>query len=67
MNYFLLQDLSEGTVDAIIVTSASKEEIEEAIRKAKEVDDYTWEHLIESMPDNTKVIDCMNANDRIFY
>lgn len=67
MNYFLLQDLSEAEVDAIIITTASKEEIENAIAKAKETKDYTWETLIESMPEGTTVIDCFNNKNRIYY
>lgn len=67
MNYFLLQDLTEAEVDAIIITTASKEDIENAIITAKETEGYTWETLLECMPKETTVIDCFNNKNRVYY
>ena len=67
MNYFLLQDLESARVDAIIITTATKEEIKTAIAKAKEKEDYTWEDLVESLPSGTQVVDCFSAENRIYY
>lgn len=66
-NYFLLQDLAEAEVDAIIITTASKEEVESSICEAKEQDGYTWECLLECLPKGTEVIDCFNNKNRVYY
>lgn len=50
---YFLKDLEEGTIDAVIIaTTSTLEEVENAIDEAKELDDYTWEDLIESLPDD---------------
>ena len=67
MNYFLLQDLEEGVVDSIIITTASKEQIENAIAEAKELDCYSWEDIQERLPEGTQVVDCFNNKNRIYY
>ena len=67
MNYFLLKDLSEGEVDAIIITKASKEEVEENIATAKEKDDYTYEDLLKCMPEGTEVVDCFKKDNILYY
>ena len=67
MNYFLLHDLTEDKVDAIIITEYPKEVIENSIAKAKESEDYTWETLIENMPVGTSVVSCFNQDNRIYY
>lgn len=67
MNYFLLQDLESGKVDAIIITPAPKEEIVNLIAKAKETEDYNWEDLINSLPRDTYVVECFSEKNRIYY
>ena len=67
MNIFLLQDLDDSNIDAVIITTATKEEIQESISRARAVEDYTWEVLLENMPSNTIVLDCFNKNNRVYY
>ena len=68
MNYFLLQDLESGKVDAIIITSASREEVQNLVYKVKDIEDYTWEDLKEMLPKDMYLIECFNDEKcRIYY
>ena len=68
MNYFLLQDLESGKVDAIIITSASREEVQNLVYKVKDIEDYTWEDLKEMLPEDMTLIECFNDEKcRIYY
>ena len=67
MAKIFLKDLSEGTVDAVIITKTSTvADVETAIAKAKEKDDYQWEDLLEALPDDCEVIDGWSA-DIVYY
>lgn len=65
---YFLKDLEEDCVDAVIVaTTSTLEDIKNAIYKAKELDDYTWEDLIESLPDDCEIYDYWNNEDKTIY
>ena len=65
---FLLKDLSEDSVDAVIIAETStEEEIESAICKAKEKDDYQWEDLVEALPDDCQIYDKWADLKNIYY
>lgn len=68
MSVIFLTDLSEDTVDAVIITETSTaEEVEVAIQKAKEDnEDYQWDDLINSLPEDCKVYDRW-SNEEIYY
>lgn len=66
-NYFILKDLGTGDIDAVIITKASKEEVLECISKAKMVEDYTYETLIENLPKDAEVVECFNKSNIIYY
>ena len=68
MNYFLLQDLESGKVDAIIITSASREEVQNLVYKVKDIEDYSWEDLKEMLPEDMHLVECFNDEKcRIYY
>ena len=66
-DYFLLQDLDDGEVDAIIITTKTEDVIKEIISEVKSRENYTWEDILSAMPENTKVIECFSKTRRIFY
>jgi hypothetical protein len=67
MIVYFLKDTVEDCVDAVIIAETStKEDIENAIDKSKEIPDYTWEDLIEALPDDCVVYDRWN-NDVVWY
>ena len=45
---------------------STKEEIESAIDKAKEIDAYTWDDILEALPSDCEIYDRWN-NDMIYY
>lgn len=66
---FLLKDLSDGSVDAVIVSKTStKEEIEDAIIAAKQKDGYDWNDIIEALPNDCECYDIWSSNlEKIYY
>lgn len=65
---YLLKDLSNNDVDAVIIAETStKEEIEEVIDKVKEIDCYTWEDLIEALPNDCEVYDRWSDLKSLYY
>lgn len=68
MKIFLLQDLCEDCVDAVIVANVStKEDIENAINKAKENPDYQWDDLLEALPNDCVLYDKWNGVEVVYY
>lgn len=67
MAKIFLKDLATGDVDAVILTkTSSKSDVERAIFKAKEKDDYQWEDLLEALPDDCEVIESWSS-DIVYY
>lgn len=67
MNYYLLTDVSEETVDAIFISKTTTvEEIETSIQRIRETkdDDYQLEDLLEGLPDDVEVISDIS---KIYY
>lgn len=67
----LLQDLSEGTTDAVIISkNSTSEEIQEKINEAKEQKEYDWqwEDLEEALPGDCEIVTCWSGNlNKIYY
>lgn len=64
---YFLNDMTENCVDAVIIAKTStKEEIESAIDRAKEIDAYTWDDILEALPSDCEIYDRWN-NDMIYY
>lgn len=64
---YFLKDMSENCVDAVIIaTKSSKKEIEEAIVKSKQNDDYTWDDIVKALPDDCEIYDRWNEEE-IYY
>lgn len=62
---FLLKDIEEGTVDAVIIAeNSTAEEIQSAINKVKEEKSgsYQWSDLISALPVGCKVISAFGNN-----
>ena len=68
-NIFFLKDLDEDCVDAVIITEATKQEIENIIAKVKEErsGEYQWEDFINAMPEDTEIYDKWNHIESIYY
>lgn len=67
MTVYFLKDVCEDCVDAVIIAKTStKEDIEKAIIKSKERPDYTWEDLINALPDDCEVYDRWSC-DVVWY
>lgn len=64
---YFLKDLGEDCVDAVIIaTTSTLEEIQDAIYKAKENDDYTWDDLVDALPDDCEIYNKWNS-EVIYY
>lgn len=64
---YFLTDLDDGCVDAVILSRTStKDDIEKAIMKTKEIADYVWKDLLENLPQDCIVIDKWNS-DKVVY
>lgn len=54
---FLLKDMEERTIDAVIISKTSTaEEIQSAIDRAREIEDYQWDDIVEALPDDCEII-----------
>lgn len=70
MKVILLKDISEGTVDAVIVTNVtSAKEIEERIQRVKEEKegDWQWEDIVGCLPLDCVVYDRWNNQEVAYY
>ena len=59
---YLLRDMSNRSVDGIIISqSSTKQDIEDAIYAAKEIaeecGEYTWNTIIEKLPKDCEIFD----------
>lgn len=64
---YFLKDMSEDCVDAVIIaTKSTKDEIENAIDNAKQIDDYTWDDITEALPEDCEIYDIWNEEE-IYY
>lgn len=66
----ILKDLSEDSVDAIIIsTKTTSEQIQECIDKAKSDNDGSWEwnDIVEALPSDCTVYDRWNADGTVIY
>lgn len=64
---YFLKDLDEGCVDAVVIAKTStKEHIQDAIYKARQIENYTWNDIIECLPSDCQVYDKWNC-DTIYY
>ena len=51
MTVFFLKDSADGRIDGIIISqSATKQDIIQAIQKAKENPKFTWDDLAKALP-----------------
>lgn len=58
MLVYFLKDMCDNTVDAVIMAETStKEDIEKAIAKAKEQDDFQWDDLVNALPNDCSIYD----------
>ena len=66
---YFLREIADNSVDAVIFAETStKEEIQEAINKVKsEIDCFTWEDLLEALPEDCKIYDRWENNEEIYY
>ena len=68
MAVFLLKDLADDSVDAVILSvTSSQEEIENAIREVKQIDGYTWEDIYDALPSDCTVYDKWSNLKQIYY
>lgn len=62
MNIYFLKDMSEDCVDAVIIAKKStKKDIEKAIKKAKQNDEYIWEDILKELPNDCEIYDRWNS------
>ena len=66
---FLLKDISDSKVDAVILSKTStKEDIENAIITAKQSDDWSWDDILRELPADCEIYDVWSGNlDEVFY
>ena len=63
MKIYFLKDLAEDCIDAVIITETStKKDIIDAIGRAKQKEDYTWEDMINEFPNDCTVYDRWGCN-----
>ena len=68
MKIYLLKDLAEGCVDAVITAETSTEEdISEAIYRAKEKEDYQWDDLVDELPEDCTIYDVWSRKIKDIY
>lgn len=61
---YFLKEISEGCIDAVIIaTKSTKKEIEKAISKAKRNNAYTWDDIVEALPDDCEIYDKWNEEE----
>ena len=64
---YFLTDMSEDCVDAVIIAEMStKEDIEKAITEAKQKEDYSWDNILEALPEDCEIYDRWNS-EKIYY
>ena len=53
---FLLKDMEEKTVDAVIISKTSTaKEIQIAVDKAKKIKNYHWGDIVNALPDDCEI------------
>lgn len=68
MTIYLLKDLEDNSADAVIIAKKSTtKDIEKAISKAKKIDAYTWEDIINALPSDCEIYDRWNDLKEIYY
>lgn len=66
-NIYFLNEASDDYIDAVIIAQVStRQQIEDAISKAKEVENYTWEDIVNSLPSDCEIHDRW-SNEIIYY
>ena len=67
MSIYFLKDMSDNSIDAVIISETStKEDIENAIAKSKESPGYTWEDLVNALPNDCEIHDRW-SHDIVYY
>lgn len=72
MKIFLLKDLCEDCVDAVIISqnnNITAQEIQESINntKAKNLHDWTWEDIVDNLPQCCEIYDRWQDLETITY
>ena len=68
MAIYLLKDLEDNCADAVIIAKKStKKDIEKAIKKAKKIDAYTWDDIINALPSDCEIYDRWSNLDEVYY
>lgn len=66
-NIYFLKDLDEGCIDAVVIAKTStKEQIQDAIYKARQTEHYTWDNILDHLPEDCQVYDKWNF-ETIYY
>jgi len=64
---YFLKDLSEGSVDAVIIAKTSSEDdVRNAIIQAKQKDEYQWDDIVNALPDDCEVYDTWSVK-KVYY
>lgn len=68
-NILWLKDIAENCIDAVITypENITKEDIQNAIYEAKIQDYYTWEDILDCLPDDCEIYDRWSYLDVIWY
>lgn len=62
MKIYFLKDMTEDCVDAVIIAKTSTaKEVEDAICRAKENEDYTWDNILNELPSDCNIYDRWNG------
>ena len=67
MKVIFLQDVSDATIDAVIITkTSSKEDVQKAINKAREIEYYNMDDVVQALPKDCEVYDRW-SNEIVYY
>ena len=67
MVVYFLKDIAEDCVDAVIIAETStREDIVEAIERAKQKENYQWEDLVNELPDDCTIYDIWGS-EIVYY
>ena len=68
-NFVWLKDIAEDCIDAIIIypSNMTIKDIQKSIDEAKEQDYYTWEDILDFLPDGCEIYDRWSYPDVIWY
>lgn len=66
LNVYFLKDIEEGCVDAVIITTHSKIEVQEILNEVREMEDFEWSDIVNALSNDCMMFDRW-SNESIYY